>query len=129
MATILHITKRQAWDKAREAGSYTAGSLETQGFIHCSTSGQVVGVASFLFRGQPDLVLLCIDEVKVGSDVRYENLDGGQKLFPHVYGPINLDSIVDVLDFPPQADGTFALPAQLRDGARGIASDTGSSRA
>ncbi|KKM13251.1 hypothetical protein LCGC14_1718170 [marine sediment metagenome] len=113
MAIILHITKREVWEAARESGAYAAESLESQGFIHCSTPEQALAVADFLFRGQRDLVLLCIDEALLQSDVRYENLEGGQKLFPHVYGPIDLDSVVDVLDFPPTEDGTFALPPEL----------------
>ena len=107
---ILHITTRESWEEAAKAGAYTAKSLQTQGFIHGSTAEQVIDVANFLFRGQRGLVLLCIDESRLKAEVRYENLEGGLKLFPHVYGPIETDSVVEVLDFPPEADGTFRLP-------------------
>ena len=42
MKTIYHITPRQDWEKASSEGTYRADSLETEGFIHCSTSAQLV---------------------------------------------------------------------------------------
>jgi uncharacterized protein (DUF952 family) len=113
MDIILHITQQDEWDKAKTLGSYRADTLESQGFIHCSTPEQVVRVANTLFRGQDDLVLLCIDSTEVEAEIRYENLEGGDELFPHVYGPLNAGAVVSVLDLKPQADGTFVPPESL----------------
>jgi uncharacterized protein (DUF952 family) len=110
---IFHITKRIEWEEALRAGEYRAASLNEQGFIHCSTSEQVVPVANFLFAGHCDLVLLCIEVGKLEAKVRYENCEGGQDLFPHVYGSINLDAVVDVVDFHPDQDGRFQLPSEI----------------
>ena len=112
---ILHIAKRTRWEEAARAGEYEAASLRDQGFIHCSTPDQVVPVADFLFAGQSGLVLLCIDERQLDAEVRYENLEGGQELFPHVYGSINLDAVVDVVPFDPQTDGRFRLPDEIQE--------------
>ena len=109
MSTILHITKRLEWENAQKMGCYEAESLRTQGFIHCSTTDQIIEVANFLFRGQPDLVLLYIDTDKLISQVRYENLENGKTLFPHIYGPLNLEAVIKARDFQPRCDGTFAL--------------------
>ncbi len=116
MAIILHITKQESWIEAKRNGRYIAESLPKQGFIHCSTPEQVISVANFLFRGQQGLVLLCVDEARLDAEVKYENLEGGQKLFPHVYGPIPCDVVVDVLPLRPSDDGAFSLPPGL-DGA------------
>jgi uncharacterized protein (DUF952 family) len=113
MSLILHATSRGAWDEAREAGAYTAPSLADEGFIHCSTPEQMTRVANFILRGQAGLVLLCIDEARVSADVRYEGYRDEGPRFPHVYGPLNLDAIVEVVDFPPSSDGTFELPAEV----------------
>ena len=115
MALILHITQRDAWEAARQAGSYTAPSLAKQGFIHCSRPDQVTKVADFLFGGQQDLVLLCIDTDCLTAPLRFESPAGSENVFPHIYGPLNIDAVLEVLDFPPNEGGSFALPEALRE--------------
>ena len=107
---ILHITTRGLWQEALDAGIYRADSLATEGFIHCSLPEQVVFVADSRFRGQTGLILLCIDTGRVEPDIRYE---GEVDQYPHIYGPLNTDAVVDILDFPPNNDGSFALPVVL----------------
>ena len=109
MNIILHICSHPAWDDAQIEGDYRAASLETERFVHCSMPDQVVGTANLLFRGQQNLVLLVIDADKVTAPIRFEDAGNGQ-LFPHAYGPINLDAIVGVNAFIPNADGIFGSP-------------------
>jgi uncharacterized protein (DUF952 family) len=109
---ILHIAPREAWQAAQVAGAYRGDTLDVQGFIHCSHPEQVAGVANARFRGRNDLLLLCIDEAKLTSELREEEGEPG-RLFPHIYGPLNLDAVVRVLDFQPGEDETFALPDSL----------------
>ncbi|MBN1943798.1 MAG: DUF952 domain-containing protein [Phycisphaerae bacterium] len=116
MAYIVHITHTEQWQAARESGLYQADTLTTQGFIHCSTLEQVIPVADFLFRGRKGLVLLEIDTDQVQAEIKYENLEGGTKLFPHIYGPIPINAVRKVHDFLPQPDGSFELPKELRVG-------------
>ena len=111
---IFHITQRIEWEEAVRAGEYRAASLNDQGFIHCSTPEQVVQVANFFFGGQWGLVLLCIEVGELEAKVRYENCEGGEDLFPHIYGSINLKAVVDVVDFNPDPDGCFQLPGDIR---------------
>jgi uncharacterized protein (DUF952 family) len=113
MPVVYHITRMTDWNTARATGSYAAGSIATEGFIHCSTAQQVIATANRLFKGRDDLVLLCIDTTKVKADIRYENLEGGTSLFPHVYGALELESICAVHDFRPQANGCFTLSPAL----------------
>ena len=108
---IFHITTREAWDGACAAGSYTADSLRTEGFIHCSDADQVAWVANTRFRGRTDLLLLHVDEARVGAEVRRENLEGGVWLFPHIYGALPIEAVLRVTSLVPAADGTFDLDA------------------
>jgi uncharacterized protein (DUF952 family) len=115
---ILHITSKQEWLAAQKNGEYTAPSLQSEGFIHCSTEKQILHVAYAFYRGRNDLVLLKLDESRIKPQVRWEAPAGPPAeniseadLFPHIYGPINLDAVVSVLDFPPDPEtGTFSLP-------------------
>ena len=112
MTTILHITQWETWDAARAAGIYQADTLATEGFIHCSTAAQVLGVANAMFRGQAGLALLTIEEARVQAEIRYEDCYASGQQFPHIYGPLNLDAVIHVADFPPGMDGTFTLPPE-----------------
>jgi uncharacterized protein (DUF952 family) len=111
---IFHIATQEHWQAAQGRGVYLCPSLDREGYIHCSKRGQVAGVANRFYRGQRGLVLLCINAPKVEAAIRYDlpadSNGGGHERFPHIYGPLNLDAVVKVVDFPPQADGSFTLP-------------------
>lgn len=119
---IYHITSRSAWTAARIHGIYQTPSLESEGFIHCSTREQLLSVADSIFRGQADLLVLCIDESRLRARLRWEapahpkSPDADPKyddlLFPHLYGALNLEAVVEVFDFE-ETEAGFALPPDL----------------
>jgi uncharacterized protein (DUF952 family) len=112
---ILHITTGSEWVAAKEAGEYRAPSLETEGFIHCSTPAQVVHVADWFYREIPDLVLLCVNPGALGTEVLWEaSTDSFAGEFPHVYGPIPLDAVVAVVPWE-RGDNGFEVPAEVTD--------------
>jgi uncharacterized protein (DUF952 family) len=110
---IVHITSTQSWAEVIDA--YTAPSLKTEGFIHCSSPEQVTDPANALFFGQKDLVLLCIDTRRLGAEVIHEDCYEAGQTFPHIYGPINRDAVIAVVPFPPDEDGGFSLPAEIEE--------------
>ncbi|PIG94263.1 DUF952 domain-containing protein [Gloeocapsopsis sp. IPPAS B-1203] len=112
MNLILHITQRAQWETAQKIGIYRSNTLESEGFIHCSTPQQVISVANTFFRNQQGLVLLCIDSDKVQAEIRYEGAQQDE-LFPHIYSALNLDAVFQVLNFQPNQDGTFAFPLEI----------------
>ncbi len=112
MTLLLHIAPRAQWDRARFAGVYRGETLDTEGFIHCSTLEQVVDVANKHYPGQNDLVLLCIDSSRVQAPVQFDTIETGER-FPHIYGPLNVDAVTRTLPFPTREDGTFELPDGL----------------
>jgi len=96
MGLIYHITTREAWTKASETGSYVTPSLEEEGFIHCSELSQVEDIKSRFYAGIQDLVLLTIDTEKLTSQLIFEWSPSVQNTFPHIYGPINTDAVVNL---------------------------------
>jgi len=122
---LLHMAEPDAWDAARRDGVYRAASLDTEGFIHCSTPEQVVDTANRFYAGRRDLVLLCIDPA--GLDLRWEEgsvpgsappsrarpdalgRNGGSdgQPFPHLYRPLPVLSVRCVTPIFPGADGVW----------------------
>ncbi|MBN4001632.1 MAG: DUF952 domain-containing protein [Nostoc sp. LPT] len=114
MNTILHISKRQQWEQAKNIGTYRADSLNSEGFIHCSKSTQILKVAKRFFDNQRELLLLFIDSEKVQAEIRYEPAEIGE-LFPHIYGELNIDAVYQVIDFEAGENGLFELPQEVID--------------
>jgi uncharacterized protein (DUF952 family) len=109
---ILHIAARERWEAARGAGVYRGETLESEGFIHASTPAQIVATANRYYRGRTDLILLSIDPARVGAEIRWEAAANGE-LYPHIYGPLNVDAVVRVRDFQPGEAGRFVAPEGL----------------
>jgi uncharacterized protein (DUF952 family) len=97
MPVIYHVTTKTDWSKAQRKGYYEAVSLANEGFIHCSQEHQVAGVLERYFEGQTDLVTLVIDTDKLTSKFVFDWSPSMADTFPHVYGPINLDSVIRII--------------------------------
>ena len=97
MPIIYHITTKQEWDKAIKKGFYESPSLAEEGFIHCSHENQLADVLERYFAGKSDLVKLVIDTDKLTSKFIFDWSPSIQDTFPHVYGPINVDAVVDIV--------------------------------
>ena len=110
---LFHITTAEEAAGAMETGKYSPRRFEEEGFIHCSYVHQITRVANLRFREQTGLVLLQIDPVRLDSRVVEENLEGGNELFPHIYGRLPMKAVVKIHGFPCSRDGIFKLPADL----------------
>ena len=118
MSLIYHITPRADWEAAQANGKYITASIETEGFIHCSTDQQAAHVANAFYAGQTGLVILVIDPERLSANLQWDppahpapesapaSLHGE---FPHIYGPLNLDAVIEALEFAPNEDGVFVF--------------------
>lgn len=111
---LYHITQRMEWQAAQTQGVYRAPSLETQGFIHLSRAEQVAKVANAVYPGRTGLVVLEIDADRLTAEIRDEAADttipaehATGELFPHLYGPLNIEAVIRAIDFSPGSDGLF----------------------
>ena len=117
---IFHITTEADWAHAQAEGVYSLSTrgltLAQVGFVHCAFEKQVSGVANSVFGGVAELVVLriAIDRLKV--EVRYEDLLGGHELFPHIYGPLNLDAVVATTPVQPACSSRKARVTAANSG-------------
>ncbi len=102
---IFHIATHSAWERA--GALYSCDTLRSEGFIHCCTAHQITTVLNARFRGVQDLILLEVEPANVSSAIQYENLEGGDELFPHIYGPLNRDAVVAVHPLNAERSGEF----------------------
>jgi uncharacterized protein (DUF952 family) len=111
---IFHIATAATWAEAQRDGQYTRSTLDRsladEGFIHASQAAQVARVANAFYQGVPDLVLLVIDTERVTSPITYEPVPGQDLPYPHIYGPLNPDAVIETRPFAPGPGGTFTFP-------------------
>ena len=94
---IYHVTSLKEWEVAKLKNEYTPVNYEQDGFIHCSIEKQIDGVLDRFYKGQIGLVKLKIEKAKVQRPVLFELAEDLNELFPHIYGALNIDSVVEVI--------------------------------
>jgi uncharacterized protein (DUF952 family) len=82
MPTIYHVTTANDWSEAKTKNFY---------------EHQVAGVLERYFAGKTDLLKLVIDTDKLTSKFVFDWSPSTADTFPHVYGTINIDAVVDVV--------------------------------
>ena len=97
MSLICHITAAHEWFTAQPSGNYAATSLKDEGFIHCCLPEQVPSILKRYFDGKKELVKLIIETDRLHSQLIYEWSPSVQETFPHIYGPINVDAVIEVI--------------------------------
>lgn len=98
MPIIYHVTTAAEWNAAKANGFYETPSLKAEGFIHCSQEQQVAAVLERYFAGKTDLVKLVIDTDLLTSRFVFEWSPSTADTFPHVYGVINIEAVVEVVN-------------------------------
>ncbi len=102
-----HLTPEEVWARQAENASYAPEAFAADGFIHC-TDGETnllkVGSLYYVADKRPYLVLDIALE-RVTSPVRYED---EARIYPHIFGSLNRDAVVNLRRAVRLADGTFA---------------------
>ena len=93
---IYHVTTLKEWEAAKIKNEYKPVNFEQDGFIHCSVEKQIPGVLDRFYKVQTGLVKLKIEKEKVQRPVLFELAIDLDELFPHIYGALNVDSVVNV---------------------------------
>jgi uncharacterized protein (DUF952 family) len=109
---VVHALTETEWDRFRETGEHRPDSLDEEGFVHCPKPGQMVVVADTVHADDAPMRLLVIDESRLDASVQYGTNDDGASPFPHVYGPLTLDAVVEAFPFDRDETG-YRLPEEL----------------
>jgi uncharacterized protein (DUF952 family) len=109
--TIYHLTPAAYFNAFSPDQEYVPEPFAKEGFIHCTRGADLLAyVANNFYRKEPgEFVMLVIEVDALRSPLKYEAL-GTPAPFPHIYGPLNRDAIVEIVKMPRAADGTFLVP-------------------
>jgi uncharacterized protein (DUF952 family) len=111
---VYHMTTRADWEGTPPDENFVAATLANEGFIHCTAERErVLQVANRFYRGAPgEWVILTVAVAQLTAPLRWEAAD--DHIFPHVYGPIDRNAVVEVTPFPRRGD-EFLLPAHWNE--------------
>lgn len=98
-AFIYHIALQEDLAEYTPDIDYRCHSLTSEGFIHCCDRHQLHGVVNRYYQTVDEVMLMILDVDKLVAPLIHENTVGGSELFPHVYGPINAEAVVQILPF------------------------------
>lgn len=97
---LYHLCSAAEWERYRADGVIVAGSLEAEGFVHCSWGRQVAGTLERHFAGAVGLVALQLDVETLDPPLVEEDTAGTGQKFPHVYGPIPAGAVLAAVNLP-----------------------------
>ena len=105
-AITFHLTPIEVWRAQIHQDEYLPEAFAADGFIHC-TDGEalVIDVGNRYYTADSrDFCLLYISVSDLTSRVVYED---PSHVYPHIYGPLNIDAVVDVRAIERTEDGRF----------------------
>jgi len=110
MTIIYKICPASLWQEAKVKGVFDGAPVDHRdGYIHFSTAQQVKETAAKHFAGIADLLVIGVDSVRLGENLKWER-SRGDALFPHLYGVLALLDILWVKPLPLLEDGTHQFP-------------------
>lgn len=90
---IYHVVEPNYFDTFKDKEEYYPKRFEEEGFIHNCFEEQFEYVLGTHFEGIEEVYILKIDPALIHAQIIVEG-DQHPMGFPHIYGPINMDSIV-----------------------------------
>jgi uncharacterized protein (DUF952 family) len=96
--------------KVLETGAFPGAPVDlADGYIHLSTADQLAGTIDKHFASQSGLWIATVDLDAQDTPVIWEKSRGGA-LFPHLYGPLLLETVLAYGPLEYEPDGTIRLP-------------------
>ncbi len=111
---IFHIAEEKIGQGKFKDEPYGDFLVKKDGFIHCCTFDQLLEVANNNLKDiNDDLMVLCINTFYLKSELKWERNNKNNKIFPHVYGLINSESIMEEVELKRNENGDFFISDEL----------------
>ena len=111
---IIHFALKNEWDTESKQEFYGTSCIEKNNKISCYKISDVTDIKLNLSTLN-EYVILCIDESKLTSEVKYEKLDDSDFIRPNIYGKINTDAVIQVLPYTFDSEDNFVATKELLD--------------
>ncbi|QIG79915.1 DUF952 domain-containing protein [Stakelama tenebrarum] len=103
------LTGEQMAQLKRE-GRFSGAPIDlADGYVHLSTAAQLTETVDKHFAGQQGLWIAAVDLAAHGDAIKWEESRGGA-LFPHLYAPMLLETLIAYSPIERKDDGTVKLP-------------------
>ena len=113
VSIIYKICPETLWRTAQKVGRFDGAPIDlADGYIHFSTTEQAEETAAKHFAGQNDLLLVAVNAGVLGDALKWEVSRGGA-LFPHLYAPLDLATVLWVKPLPLGGGGIHVFPAEM----------------
>jgi uncharacterized protein (DUF952 family) len=102
----LHLVPVEHWEAHAGKESYLPEHYAEDGFIHTTIGEErLLAVGNSLYTADPrPMYVLDLDPSRIQSEVRF---DDPERVFPHIYGPLNTDAVVRVRKMERGDNGAF----------------------
>tara|TARA_R110001592_G_scaffold286882_1_gene555508 strand:+ start:857 stop:1468 length:612 start_codon:yes stop_codon:yes gene_type:complete len=104
---IYLLSSNAEYQQALSAGKLTRDSLTSEGFIHATPKSQLNRLANKYYKDKEQPLILIVDKELVIPEIKWEPASGG--LYPHIYGPLNINAVTGVEKISLNEDGNFYL--------------------
>ena len=91
-------------------GSFAGAPIDlADGYVHLSTADQLTETVDKHFAGQSELHVAAVDLGSFGGSLKWERARGGAS-FPHLYGPLLLETVIAYGPLERDGEGKVKLP-------------------
>lgn len=111
---ILHFALKNEWEKEIKNDFYGSSCLSRNNFIPCYKFSDISSL-NLNLSTLKDYVILCIDEDKVTSEIKYEKDENSTLIEPNIYGEIDKNAVINILPYTFDKDDKFVITKELLD--------------
>lgn len=111
---IMHFALKNEWDSESKLGTYGTSCIDRDGFIPCFKISDISNI-NITLSTLKDYIILCIDDTKINSEIKFEKRNDTNFEEPNIYGKIPSDAVISILPYTFDNDDKFVPTENLLD--------------